>query len=289
MNLLSLCNSLLVFCIAAPTITEDLNYTMDDNGEGVFSVTSHGTNLTHKWYKDGGLINSTGDSIVEISDTSLRVKEINGSLRIAYIVSNVDYDNAPHSMRQTFGVYSRIIIQNFTETSTGNSTSITSVAVPMGIVILILFIICIGLCIWIFCLWHKDKNGSKPQDDFSRQTSNLSGHSQNQLAQEECQHDPNPDCTRCQYEQSMKPKERLLLYSSRLVTDCETNKDFLKLLRMMLVNAQNERAFNKKCDGFLSRMITDIKGLMATVESQSKDGGSSRVNCDGGKALKLTV
>ena len=272
----------------APKITEDLNYTRNNNGDGVFSVTSCGTNLTHKWYKNGGLINRTGDNILEISDTSLRVKEINGSLRIAYVVSNFDYDNTPHSMRQTFGVYSRTIIQNSTETA-GNSMSITSVAVSMSIITVILFIICIVLCIWIFCLWHKD-SGSKPPDDVSRQNSNESRHSQNQTLQEgERQHDPNPDCNNCQYEQSMKPKERLLLYSSRLVADCETNKDFLKLLRMMLVNAQNERVFNKKCDRFLSRMIADVKDLMATIESQSKDGGSSRVNCDGGKALTLTV
>ena len=268
----------------APKITKDLNYTRHNNGDGVFSVTSCGTNLTHKWYKNGRLINRTGDNILEIRDTSLRVKEINGSLKIAYEVSNVGYDNMPHSMRQIFGVYSRTIILNFTETA-GNSMSITSVAIPMSIIIFILFIICIVLCIWIFCLYHKN-SGSKPPDDVSRQNSNESGHSQNQAQEGECQHDPNPDCNNCQYEQSMKPKERLLLYSSRLVADCETNKDFLKLLRVMLVNAQNERMFNKKCDRFLSRMIADVKDLMATIESQSKDGGSSRVNCDGGKALK---
>uniref|UniRef100_A0A1X7VGJ7 Ig-like domain-containing protein n=1 Tax=Amphimedon queenslandica TaxID=400682 RepID=A0A1X7VGJ7_AMPQE len=87
-----------------PTITQDLNYTMNNNGDGgVFTVTSHGTNLMHNWYKNDRLINNTGNGILEISNTSLRVKEVNGSLRIAYVVSNVDYDNTSHSMRQTFG------------------------------------------------------------------------------------------------------------------------------------------------------------------------------------------
>ncbi|XP_019849020.1 PREDICTED: uncharacterized protein LOC109580387 isoform X2 [Amphimedon queenslandica] len=271
-----------------PTITQDLNYTMDSNGEGAFTVTSRGTNLTHKWYKDGGLINSTGDSILEISDTSLRVKEVNGSLRIAYVVSNVDYDNTSHSMRQAFGVYN---------VSCGGITedSMETLAVPiMGTVIGILIIICLILVLCLYIIYKKYKSASEKTVpvEFTRRDGSTVTEGNNDMrcdevgglqrlaevthSSEQCDH----GCMTCNYEESMKPDERLSLFAMRMVKDCTDESDFLKLLLEFLLKAKYMKKYNNKCRELCSKMIHEVDTLMEEIEPQERDA-TRKIGLDG--------
>uniref|UniRef100_A0A1X7VFW9 Ig-like domain-containing protein n=1 Tax=Amphimedon queenslandica TaxID=400682 RepID=A0A1X7VFW9_AMPQE len=273
---------------AVPKITQDLNYTMDNNGEGVFSVTSRGTNLTHKWYKDGGLVNSTGDSILEISDTSLRVKEVNGSLRIAYVVSNVDYDNTSHSMRQAFGVYN---------VSCGGITedSMETLAVPiMGTVIGILIIICLILVLCLYIIYKKYKSASEKTVpvEFTRRDGSTVTEGNNDMrcdevgglqrlaevthSSEQCDH----GCMTCNYEESMKPDERLSLFAMRMVKDCTDESDFLKLLLEFLLKAKYMKKYNNKCRELCSKMIHEVDTLMEEIEPQERDA-TRKIGLDG--------
>ena len=243
---------IIVFCIVAPKITEDLDYTRNNNGDGVFSVTSCGTNLTHKWYKNGGLINRTGDNILEISDTSLRVKEINGSLRIAYEVSNVDYDNTPHSMRQTFGVYSHVSCTNGGITDNSMQMILIAVSIIMGSAICILTIICLILFIY---LQKKNKSTSKRTVEFDDITVPESS-----------------DNMQCDEVDACEPDERLYVYALRMVKDCNTDTDFLELLQQLLLMAKNKKKYSNKFRELCNTMFYEVGAIMEEIESQEGDG-----------------
>ena len=143
-------------------ITKDLNYTRHNSGSGgVFSVSTSGTNLTHKWYKNDKLINGTGAGIIDIGNDALRVKESKGLLRITYEASNVDYDNMNHTTRQTFGLYinmttvsqgvncgnttREIIINGNMTTAACNQVPIIVLAVSLPVLSFCLFVVCIIL------------------------------------------------------------------------------------------------------------------------------------------------
>ena len=142
-------------------ITKDLNYTQYTNGDGVFSVSTSGTNLTHKWYKNDKLINSTGAGILAFGNDALTIEDSNGLLRITYEASNVDYDNMTQTTRQTFGLYinmttvsqrvncvnttREIIINGNMTTAACNQVPIIVLAVSLPVVSFCLFVVCIIL------------------------------------------------------------------------------------------------------------------------------------------------
>ena len=259
---------LLIF-IEIPTITEDLDYTRNDNGDGVFSVTSRGTNLAHKWYKNGRLIDPTEDNILEISNTSLRVKETDGSLRIAYEVSNVDYDNTTHSIRQTFGVYHHV-----------SYTMILIAAPIMGLAICILIIICLILCICVIHLQKKNKRAPIETELIKRDGTKSGGMQRSEEDMYSCAQ----GCIKCNYEQSMKPDERLSLYAIRMVKDCSTDAEFLELLQQFLVKAKSKKKYDNKCRELCNKMIDEVDAVIEEIEPQEGDG-PREIGLDGSKLI----
>ena len=149
-----------------PMITKDLDYTRHNSGSGgVFSVSTSGTNITHKWYKNDRLINGTGAGILAFGDDALRVEDSNGLLRITYEASNVDYDNMTQTTRQTFGLYSNTTYLSVNHTE-GMSMIAFKVAVSLlGLSTFAFLIICIVLCCYIYYLKCTKKLRPKPSQD----------------------------------------------------------------------------------------------------------------------------
>ena len=158
-------------------ITKDLNYTRQNGGSGgVFSVSTSGTNLTHKWYKNDKPINGTGAGILDIGNDFVRVKDSNGLLRITYEASNVDYDSMNHTTRQTFGLYinmttvsqgvncvnitREIIINPTAACNQSDSVTIIALAVPLGFLFIFSLIACIIL---LSCLLYRTCNRTERQ------------------------------------------------------------------------------------------------------------------------------
>ena len=213
-SLLSLLYVLFLY-IEPPMITKDLNYTRHNSGSGgVFSVSTSGTNLTRKWYKNDKLINSTGAGILDIGNDAFTVEDSNGLLRITYEASNVDYDNMNHTARQTFGLYSNMTnVSRDVPVSPEDEDQVLTIILPvvLGTACILAVVILLVLVILYFkcCAAHGV-------------------------------------CNKCQYEESMKPTERVILYSCRIVKDCKTDRAILKYMHTMLSDFMREKKFSGK-------------------------------------------
>ena len=262
-------------------ITKDLNYTRHNSGSGgVFSVSTSGTNLTHKWYKNDKLINSTGAGILAFGNDALTVEDSNGLLRITYEASNVDYDNMTQTTRQTFGLYTNvsqgvncvnitreIIINPTAACNQSNSVSTTALAASLA-VCFFLFISSIIFCIILLSLLlyrtrhrtdKKLKNGNSAQ--------NTAG-------------GPTPDAGPTNLDLTYQPN-RFLQNGCNEMLHCKNNYEFLHCLRVILNAASGHKEFNKDCGELLTRLSNEIDAHMTEIEPQGKDGGKKNVACDG--------
>ena len=207
-------------------ITKDLNYTRYTNGDGVFSVSTSGTNLTHKWYKNDKLINSTGAGIVEIGNDALTVEDSNGLLRITYEASNVDYDNMTQTTRQTFGLYSNM-------TNVSRDVYEDKYQVLTIILLVVIGTVCIAVVILLVLviLYFKCRAAHGV-------------------------------CNKCQYEESMEPTERCIIYSYHIVKDCKTDCAILKCMHTMLSGFMRTKKFSGTCVNLLKPMRQQLEEYM---------------------------
>ena len=254
-------------------ITKDLNYTRYTNGDGVFSVSTSGTNLTHKWYKNDKLINGSGAGILDIGNDALTVEDSNGLLRITYEASNVDYDNMTHTTRQTFGLYTTLVYITVSQNDSASTESegqvltiALGVLVPIGTLSILANII-LTVIIYFKCRISKaqappPKEGIElpaaelpPNQEEVDKSSMPPSRQQSDSKQE-------ADCSKCQYEKSLKPMKRILLSAYSLVQDCETNFDFLHCLTVMLTDVLSERDFDNECTDALKTMRDKTEELM---------------------------
>ena len=213
-----------------PMITKDLNYTRHNSGSGgVFSVSTSGTNLTHKWYKNDKPINRTGAGILEIGNDSVRVEDSNGLLRITYEASNVDYENMTQTARQTFGLYTSVSQDN-------------SATIALGVLVAIETLSILILAVFIIILCFKCRV-SKAQEEEVDKSSRP------------------PSRQQSDDKESLTPMQRIILSASSLVRDCETNFDFLHCLTMMLTDVLGERDFDNECTDALTTMRDEMEKL----------------------------
>ena len=267
-----------------PMITKDLNYTRhNSSSDGVFSVSTSGTNLTHKWYKNDKLINSTGAGIVEIGNDALTVEDSNGLLRITYEASNVDYDNMTHTARQTFGLYTTLVYITVSQNDSASTESegqvltiALGVVVPIGTLsILINIILVVFIC--FKCRISKAQASlpkevielpaaEPPPNQEEVDKSSMPPSRQQSDSKQEA------DCSKCQYEKSLKPMKRILLSAYSLVRDCETNFDFLHCLTVMLTDVLSERYFDNECTIALRNMRKEMEELMESRKPPRKTG-----------------
>ena len=222
-------------------ITKDLNYTRRNSGSGgMFSVSTSGTNLTHKWYKNDKLINSTGAGILAFGNDALTIEDSNGLLRITYEASNVDYDNMIHTTNQTFGLY--------TSVSQDNSATIAlAVLVPIGTLFILTNIILAVIIICIKCKAQASQPKKKSRDS-KQEATHL--------------------CKKCLNKKALKPMEHILLCSSSLVRDCETNYEFLDCLTMMFNTVMHKRNIDNECEEALTKMRNEMEKLMKSRKPQ---------------------
>ena len=238
-----------------PMITKDLNYTRQNSGSGgVFSVSTSGTNLTHKWYKNDKLINGIGAGILEIGNDALTVEDSNGLLRITYEASNVDYDNMTQTTRQTFGLY----------TNDDSATIALAVLVPIGTLsILANIILAVIICFKCkVCNKLNEAQASQQQKNIELPLQGVDRQQSNNSKQE-------ADCSKFN---SSIPMERILHSAFNLVRDCETNYKFLHCLTMMLTDVVKEMNFDSKCTDTLTAMRNDVEKLMNSMKQKAVDG-----------------
>ena len=213
-------------------ITKDLNYTRHNSGSGgVFSVSTSGTNLTHKWYKNDKLINSTGAGILAFGNDALTVEDSNGLLRITYEASNVDYDNMTQTTRQTFGLYSNTtyLSVNHTEGMAKDSMIAFNVVVPLlGLSTFALLIICIMLCCYIYYLKCTKEPRLKPRIE------------------------------------EAEPIDKLTIAVRQFIKNCDTSVILLQALVHMMHDATDARCINQE-----QRVkLRDIRGLLEEVKDK---------------------
>ena len=292
-------------------ITKDLDYTRHNSGSGgVFSVSTSGTNLTHKWYKNDKLINSTGAGILAFGNDALTIEDSNGLLRITYEASNVDYDNMTQTARQTFGLYSnmttvsqevncvnitREIIINPTATcSQSDSVSTTALAASLA-VCFFLFISSIIVCIILLSLLlyrthhrtdRKLKNGNSAQNlghttALTSTTSNKNVESKNPAQNTG---GPTPESTPnagpTNLDSTYQPN-RFIQNGCNEMLRCKKNYEFLHCLKMILSAGSGHKEFNKDCGELFKTLSDKIDEHMKKIEPQEKDGGKKKVACDG--------
>ena len=249
-------------------ITKDLNYTQYTNGDGVFSVSTSGTNLTHKWYKNDKLINSTGAGILEIGNDFVRVEESNGLLRITYETSNVDYDNMTQTTQQTFGLYT-----NMTATCDQPGSVSTALAVSLGILSLIsvsLTVACIILSI-LLCLTCRKTNKKPTENRDDKQTSNYMNQNPNS---NQNTGGTTPNSTPDGDTKSIhlcEQSDRALRYHCDEMPSCKNNCDFLHCLTLILTAANGHKKFKKECSSLFSDLRRQIEEHMKKIEPKEKD------------------
>ena len=291
-------------------ITKDLNYTRYTNGDGVFSVSTSGTNLTHKWYKNDKLINGTGAGILAFGNDALRVEDSNGLLRITYEASNVDYDNMTHTTQQTFGLYinmttvsqgvdcvniTREIIINPTA-ACNQSDSVSTTALEASLAVCsFLFISSIIVCIILLSLllyWTRHRTDKKLENGNSAQ--NL-GHTialtntisdKNVESKNPAQNtsgptpESTPDAGPTNLDWTYQPN-RFIQKGCNEIQFCKKNYEFLHCLKMILSAASGHKEFNKDCGKLFKTLSDKIGEHMKKIEPQEKDGGKKKVACDG--------
>ena len=260
-------------------ITKDLNYTRHNSGSGgVFSVSTSGTNLTHKWYKNDRLINGTGAGILAFGNDSVRVEDSNGLLRITYEVSNVDYDNMTQTTRQTFGLYTNVSQDESASTkSEGQVLTIAlGVLVPIGTLSILVNII---LVVFICFKSRISKAQAPPPKEGIELPAAEPPPNQEEVdkssmppSRQQSDSKQEADCSKCQYEKSLKPMKRILLSASSLVRDCETNFDFLHCLTVMLTDVLSERYFDNECTIALKTMRKEMEELMESRKPPRQTG-----------------
>ena len=284
-------------------ITKDLNYTRHNSGSGgVFSVSTSGTNLTHKWYKNDKLINRTGAGILDIGNDFVRVKESNGLLRITYEASNVDYDSMNHTTRQTFGLYTNVsqgvncvnitreIIINPTATcNQSDSVTITALAVPLGFLLILSLIVCIIL-LSLLLYWTRHRTDKKLKNGNSAQnlghtialTNTISDVESKNPAQNTGGPTPEstPDAGPTNLDWTYQPN-RFIQKGCNEIQFCKKNYEFLHCLKMILSAASGHKEFNKDCGKLFKTLSDKIGEHMKKIEPQEKDGGKKKVACDG--------
>ena len=253
-------------------ITKDLNYTRHYSGSGgVFSVSTSGTNLTHKWYKNDKLINGIGAGILEIGNDALTVEDSNGLLRITYEASNVDYDNMTQTTQQTFGLYT-----NMTATCDQPGSVSTALAVPLGILSLIsvsLAVACIILSI-LLCQTCRKTNKKPTKNRDNKQTSNYINQNPNSN-QNAGGTTPNstPDGTTNSIHLYEQP-DRALRYHCDEIPSCKNNYEFLHCLTGILTAAKGHKKFKKECSHIFTKLREQIEEHMDEIEPQEGDGKS---------------
>ena len=242
-------------------ITKDLNYTRYTNGDGVFSVSTSGTNLTHKWYKNDKLINGTGAGILAFGNDALTIEDSNGLLRITYEASNVDYDNMNHTTRQTFGLYTSFS-QDGSDVSIESEGQVLTIA--LGVVALIgTLSIVVNILILVVFICFKCRvskvQAPPPKEGIESSTAEPPPN------QEEVNKSPSRQQS---YKESLTPMEHILISASRLAQDCETDIKFLRCLTEMLTNVLSEIDFDNECTGTLKNMRENIEELIKKLKSR---------------------
>ena len=252
-------------------ITKDLNYTRHNSGSGgVFSVSTSGTNLTHKWYKNDKPINRTGAGILDIGNDSVRVEESNGLIRITYEASNVDYDNMTHTTRQTFGLYTSV-------SQDDSATIVLGVLVPIGTLSILANIILVAVIICFKCKVCYKLNEAQASQQQKNIELSLQYQGVDQSGMPPFRHQQSKDSKQeadCSKFNSSTPMQRILLSASNLVRDCETNYKFLHCLTMMLTDVVREKDFDSKCTDTLTAMRNDVEKLMNSMKQKAVDGTS---------------
>ena len=251
-------------------ITKDLNYTRHSSGSGgVFSVSTSGTNLTHKWYKNDKLINGTGAGILVIGNDTLTVDDSNGLLRITYEASNVDYDNMTQTTQQTFGLYT-----NMTATCDQPGSVSTALAVPLGILSLIsvsLAVACIILSI-LLCQTCRKTNKKPTENRDDKQTSNYMNQNpdSNQNTGGTTPNSTPGGATNgihlCDHLDGL---DHVLRYHCDEIPSCKY--EFLHCLVEILTAAKGHKKFKKKCSSLFSDLKCQIEKLMVKIEPQERD------------------
>ena len=259
------------FYAVMPMITKDLNYTRQNTGSGgVFSVSTSGTNLTHKWYKNDKLINSTGAGILAFGNDALTIEDSNGLLRITYEASNVDYDNMTQTTRQTFGLYT-----NMTTTCDQPGSVSTALAVSLGIFLFLsvsLAVACIILSI-LLCQTCRKINKKPTENRDDRQTSDYNRNPNSNQNTGSTTPNSTPDGATNSIRLCEQP-DRALRYHCDEIPSCKNNYEFLHCLAGILTIARGHKKFKKECSHIFTELRKQIEEHMEKIEPQEGDGKS---------------